>query len=66
MQYPVNPTATIAGMKVRESTNAATSAKIAKSAYEENLPLRDAALASGLVTAEQFDANVRPEKMVRP
>ena len=41
-------------------------ATIAKSAHEKNLPLRDAALASGLVSAEQFDAHVRPEKMVRP
>ncbi|MBX3188822.1 MAG: class II fumarate hydratase [Labilithrix sp.] len=38
-------------------------AKIAKTAYEKNLSLRDAAIASGLVTAEQFDADVRPEKM---
>ncbi|MGM0612218.1 MAG: lyase family protein, partial [Bacteroidota bacterium] len=41
--------------------NAAT---IAKKAHEENLTLREAALDSGLVTAEQFDEWVDPEKMV--
>jgi fumarate hydratase class II len=41
-------------------------AKIAKSAQEKNLSLKDAAVASGLVTAEQFDAQVKPENMVRP
>jgi fumarate hydratase class II len=41
-------------------------AKIAKTAHEKNLSLRDAAIASGLVTAEQFDAHVRPERMIEP
>jgi len=41
-------------------------AKIAKSAYAKNVSLEEAAVASGLVTAEQFRALVRPEKMVRP
>jgi fumarate hydratase class II len=41
-------------------------AKIAKTAYDKNLSLKDAAVASGLVTAEQFDAHVKPEDMVRP
>jgi fumarate hydratase class II len=41
-------------------------AKIAKSAHDENVTLREAALASGLVTAEQFDAYVKPADMVRP
>jgi len=41
-------------------------ASIAKSAHENNTTLREAALASGLVTAEQFDANVRPEDMLAP
>jgi fumarate hydratase class II len=41
-------------------------AKIAKSAYEKNVSLKEAAVASGLVTAEQFDAQVKPEDMVRP
>jgi fumarate hydratase class II len=39
-------------------------AKIAKKAHQENKTLREAALESGLVTAEQFDQWVRPEKMV--
>ena len=42
------------------------SAKIAKSAYEQNVSLKDAAIASGLVTADQFDAHVKPEDMVSP
>jgi fumarate hydratase class II len=42
------------------------SAKIAKHAYEKDLSLKDAAIASGLVTAEQFDAHVKPEDMVFP
>ena len=41
-------------------------AKIAKKAYAEGSTLREAALALGLVTEEQFDAWVRPEEMVRP
>lgn len=41
-------------------------AKIAKSAYEKNVTLREAAVASGLVTPEQFDAHVKPEDMVTP
>jgi fumarate hydratase class II len=39
-------------------------AKIAKTAHAQGSSLRDAALASGWVTGEQFDAWVRPEKMV--
>ena len=39
-------------------------AKIAKKAHAEGTSLREAALASGLVSAEQFDAWVRPEDMV--
>jgi fumarate hydratase class II len=41
-------------------------ARIAKSAYERNVSLKEAALASGLVTDEQFEAHVRPETMVHP
>jgi len=37
---------------------------IAKKAHKEGSSLRDAAIASGYVTAEQFDEWVRPEKMV--
>jgi fumarate hydratase class II len=39
-------------------------AQIAKKAHQEGTSLREAALALGFVTAEQFDAWVRPEKMV--
>ncbi|PWW48845.1 fumarase class II [Melaminivora alkalimesophila] len=39
-------------------------AQIAKKAHQEGTSLREAALASGHVTAEQFDAWVVPEKMV--
>jgi fumarate hydratase class II len=39
-------------------------AKIAKTAHAEGLTLREAALASGFVTADQFDAWVRPEAMI--
>lgn len=38
-------------------------AQIAKKAHQEGTSLREAALALGFVTAEQFDAWVRPEKM---
>jgi fumarate hydratase, class II len=40
------------------------SAQIAKKAHKEGTSLREAALALGYVTAEQFDAWVRPENMV--
>ncbi|MBI2768684.1 MAG: class II fumarate hydratase [Burkholderiales bacterium] len=39
------------------------SAQIAKKAHQEGTSLREAALALGFVTAEQFDAWVRPENM---
>lgn len=39
-------------------------AQIAKKAHKEGTSLREAALALGYVTAEQFDQWVRPEKMV--
>jgi fumarate hydratase class II len=39
-------------------------AKIAKYAHEKGITLRESALQSGLVTAEQFDAWVRPDEMV--
>jgi fumarate hydratase class II len=42
------------------------SAAIAKHAHREGKSLREAALASGHVTAEQFDAWVQPEAMTRP
>ena len=40
-------------------------AQIAKKAHAEGTSLREAALALGFVTAEQFDQWVRPEAMVR-
>lgn len=42
------------------------SAEIAKKAHKEGTTLREAALATGYVTGEQFDLWVRPEKMVGP
>ena len=39
-------------------------AKIAKLAYSENITLKEAAEKLGLLTPEEFDAIVRPEKMV--
>ena len=41
-------------------------AAIAKHAHREGLTLREAALACGFVTAEDFDALVRPELMTGP
>ena len=39
-------------------------AQIAKAAHQQGLSLRDAAIASGHVTAEQFDTWVQPARMV--
>ncbi|HEY1826808.1 MAG TPA: class II fumarate hydratase [Acidimicrobiales bacterium] len=41
-------------------------AKVAKKAHKERTTLREAALELGLLTAEQFDAAVRPEEMTHP
>jgi fumarate hydratase class II len=41
-------------------------AVIAKKAHEEGLTLKEAALKSGYVTSEQFDAWIDPSKMVGP
>ncbi len=41
-------------------------AAIAKKAHKEGTSLREAAIASGYLTAEQFDQWVRPEKMTGP
>jgi fumarate hydratase, class II len=41
-------------------------ARIAQQAHREGSTLRDAALALGYVTADEFDAWVRPEDMTRP
>lgn len=41
-------------------------AKVAKKAFAENKTLRQAAVELGLLTGEQFDQVVRPEKMIGP
>ena len=41
-------------------------AKIARKAHMENTSLREATLAIGALTAEQFDQTVRPENMIGP
>jgi fumarate hydratase class II len=41
-------------------------AKVAKRAHKEGTTLKEAAVALGLLTAEEFDAKVRPEKMIAP
>ncbi len=41
-------------------------AKIAKKAYAEGTSLKEAALALGLLSAEEFDQLVRPEQMLGP
>jgi fumarate hydratase class II len=41
-------------------------AKVAKKAHAEGTTLKEAAVALGLLTAEEFDRYVRPEKMIGP
>ena len=41
-------------------------AEVAKKAHKEGTTLREAALELGYLTAEQFDAAVRPEDMTHP
>jgi len=41
-------------------------ARVAKKAHEDGSTLRDAALALGVCSAEDFDATVRPEQMIGP
>jgi fumarate hydratase class II len=41
-------------------------AKVAKKAHEEGTTLKEAAVALGLLTEEEFDEKVRPEKMTGP
>jgi fumarate hydratase, class II len=41
-------------------------AKIAKNAHKKRLTLKESALELGLLTAEEFDAEVKPEQMVGP
>ena len=41
-------------------------AKVAKKAHKEHTTLKEAAVALGLLTAEEFDQKVRPEQMIGP
>jgi fumarate hydratase class II len=41
-------------------------AKAAKKAHKEGTTLKEAAMALGVLTSEQFDQWVRPEKMIGP
>jgi len=41
-------------------------AKVAKKAHKEGTTLREAVVALGLLTADKFDAVVRPEEMIGP
>jgi fumarate hydratase class II len=41
-------------------------AKIAKNAHKKRMTLRESAIELGLLTGEEFDAEVKPEKMVGP
>lgn len=41
-------------------------AKIAKKAYNDNIPLEDAAVNLGFLSREQFEAYVRPDHMISP
>ena len=41
-------------------------AKVAKKAYQENMTLKESAVALGLLTDKEFDEKVRPEKMTGP
>ena len=41
-------------------------AQIAKKAYADNSSLKEAAVALGFLTAEEFDKKVRPEDMIKP
>jgi fumarate hydratase class II len=41
-------------------------AKVAKAAHHAHITLREAALNLGLISAEDFDALVKPEDMTHP
>jgi len=41
-------------------------ARVAKTAHREGITLREAAIALGILTAEEFDRLVRPEAMIDP
>lgn len=44
----------------------ANAAKIAKTAYERNITLKEAAISLGLVTEAQFDEHMKPDMMTHP
>ncbi|MBX3207525.1 MAG: class II fumarate hydratase [Labilithrix sp.] len=44
----------------------ANAAKIAKTAYEKDITLKEAAVSLGLVTPAEFDAHVKPAEMTHP
>jgi fumarate hydratase class II len=41
-------------------------ARVAQRAYAQNLSLKEAALRLGLLSGEEFDRYVRPDRMVHP
>lgn len=41
-------------------------AKVAKKAFDDNISLRDSAIALGFLSAKDFDQIVKPEKMIKP
>jgi fumarate hydratase class II len=41
-------------------------AKCAKKAHKEDMTLKEATVALGFLTSEEFDEKVRPELMLRP
>ncbi len=41
-------------------------ARVAKTAYEQSITLKEAAVQLGLMTADEFDRAVRPEEMIGP
>jgi fumarate hydratase class II len=51
---------------LNESIGYDNAAKVAKLAFEKGITLKEAGIQLGLVTAEEFDARVRPENMIGP
>ncbi|MFQ5483030.1 MAG: class II fumarate hydratase, partial [Nitrospinaceae bacterium] len=43
-----------------------TAAKVAKKAHEDNTTLKQAAVALGLLTAQEFEEKVQPKNMTGP
>ena len=55
-----------AGHRAHPKIGYDNAAKVAKNAHAEGTTLKEAAIALGLLTAEEFDELVRPEKMLGP